>query len=584
MATFAIDLISGRVFLFVPEISGTGNTGTTSGATYPEVDVYSNLPSPASAYNGKTYLVQQSEGDYVLNRKEAGLYFSNGLTWYRLGDIPSFFDSDNFQIYDGSDPTKGFEFVTSGITGNTFRQLEIQDKDGTIALLTDVDGKVDESIFNFYTGVTAPNTYLSIVAFTGYSATTELRLTGIEDDINDLYIVKMDKLTGHTNQVGFFDINGQITGNTGMTYLKQFWGTDGGGTSYSGDTLVLDGMASGLSYISLSEANILTGATVGLLHRDEKSLNYHTHIPATVFQLGEELAVLGVNKTGQLIPDGTPIMYAGSVTGNRPHIQPASGDTEENAFLTVGFATSDIPDNEEGFVTMIGEVGKLTGLTGYANGDILYLAVSGGTTNIQPSYPDPIVRLGIVRNNGVDQGAIGVKVDYFYDPSAYVLITDFNAYTATTQQQIDGKQDRIIPLQLKDISGGTEVNTIAHTPITWTTTEFTGTSLNFTGGSRIYIQEDADYSISYVLNSENQTNTRKQIGSLIRLTGGTDITPMSSSSYSRNTTEDTFTNVMSPYKTTLSNGNYIELIAFRIGSSGSVLTVPDGTWIRIEKI
>jgi hypothetical protein len=343
MATFAIDLISGRVFLFVPDIGG-GSSGTTSGSTYPEVNTFSDLPSPAGAYNGETYLVRQSEGNYILNRKEAGLYFSNGITWYRLGDIPSFFQQDNFQVYN-SGGTSGIQFITSGITGSTFRNFTWQNKDGTVALLADIDGKVDESIFNFYTGTTAPNTYLTITGFTGYSATTELRLVGIENDIS---------------------------------------------------------------------------------------------------QLQSDVASLS------------------AITAN--------------------------------------------------------------------------------------------------------------------------KQDRIIPLQLKDISGETEVNTIAHTSIGWTTTEYTGTSLNFTGGSRIYIQEDGDYTISYVLNAENQTNTRKQIGSLIRRNGTTDITPMSSSSTSIDASNDTLTNVMSPYKVALLNGDYIELIAFRIGNAGSVLTEPDGTWIKIEKI
>ena len=582
MATFAIDLISGRVYLFVPDFGGGGSGGTT-GSTYNTVPLYSLLPS-AGSHNNEIYVVLNPEGAYVLNRKDAGMYYSDGISWRRLGDTPAYFNSDNFQIYDGTDTSKGFEFVTSGISTSNFRQLTIQDSSGTIAYLTDLDGKVDESIFNFYTGTTAPNTYVSIISFTGYTATTELRLVGIEDDISDLYIVKMDKLTGHTNQVGFFDVDGQITGNTGMTYLKQFWGTDDVGTSYSGDTLVLDGMISGLSYISLSESALLTGDTIGLLHRTDKSLNYHTHIPATVFQLGEELAVLGVNKTGVLIPDGTPIMYGGNVTGNRPHIQPASGDTEENAFLTIGFATSDIANNEEGFVTMAGEVGALTTVSSYANGAILYLAITGGTTDIQPIFPDPIVRLGIVRNNHATQGAIGVKVDYFYDPTAYVLITDFNAYTASTQIILDGKQEKLIPLQLKDISGGTEVNTIVHTPIGWTTEEYSGTSLNFTGGSRIYILEDTDFNISYNLNVENKSNTIKNIGTLIRKNGTTDITPLSSASYSRNSTNDSSTNTMSPYKVALLNGDYIELIGFRIGSSGSVLTVPDGSWIKIEKI
>jgi hypothetical protein len=341
--SLTVDLISGRVFLF-DCIGGGGGSGVTSGATYPTVATFSLLPAAAS-HNNEIYVVLGSEGSYILNRKEAGLYYSNGIIWRRLGDIPSFFLSDNFQIIDSTDNTKGIEFVTSGISTSTFRQFTWQDKDGTVALLTDIDGKVDESIFNFYTGTTAPATYLTISAFTGYSATTEVRLTNIENQITS--------------------INNQLVALSAIT---------------------------------------------------------------------------------------------------------------------------------------------------------------------------------------------------------------------------ETKQDKIISLQLKDISGGTEVNTIIHTPIGWTTVEYTGSSVNFTGGSRIYIQEDTDFTISYVLNSENQTNSRKQIGTLIRKNGSIDITPMSSSSYSRNISNDTLTNVMSPYKVALLNGDYIELIGFRIGNSGSVLTTPDGSWIKIEKI
>ena len=114
MATFAIDLISGSVHLFVPTIGG-GGSGSTSGSTYTEVDTVADLPA-AAVSSGQTYLVLESTGTYVVDRDEAGLYYSNGTIWYRLGNIPSFFDSDNFQIYDTTDNTKGVEFVTSGIT------------------------------------------------------------------------------------------------------------------------------------------------------------------------------------------------------------------------------------------------------------------------------------------------------------------------------------------------------------------------------------------------------------------------------------------------------------------------------------
>lgn len=342
MATFAIDLLSGNAFLFVPDLGSGGSTGTTSGSTYPEVNTYAQLPNP-SINNGKTYLVRESTGAYVLNRKEAGLYYSNNIVWRRLGDTPSFFDSNNFEIYDGTDNTKGVNFETSGITSSTTRTLTIQDSDGTIAYLTDLDSKVDLSAFQDYTGTTAPNTYLAISDFNTYSANTLTLIQG-----------KQDKLT-------------------------------------AGSGILID-----------------------------------------------------------------------------------SGNT------------------------------------------------------------------------------ISIKL-----PNT---------------------------LQLKDISGNTEVNTIAKTPIIWTTEEYTGTSLNFSGGSRIYIQETASYEISYLLNLENQSNSRKIIGSIIRKNGVNEITPLSSASYSRNTTNDTSTNSMPQYKVELVNGDYVELMGFRIGSSGSVFTVPDGSWIKIEKI
>lgn len=340
MATFAIDLISGNVFLFVPDFGGS--TGTTSGSTYPEVNTYAELPA-AAASNGEIYVVRTSTGTYVLNRNEAGLYYSNGIVWRRLGDIPSFFDSDNFEIYDGTDNTKSVNVQTSGITSGVTRTLTIQDADGTIAYLTDLNSKVDLSAFNDYTGTTAPITYLAISDFDTYSGATLSLIQGKQDT---------------------------LTAGDGIT--------------------------------------ITTGNTISV----------------------------------------------------------------------------DLPKK----------------------------------------------------------------------------------------------------LQLKDISGGTEVNTISQTPIVWTTEEYSGTSLNFSGGSRIYIQDTNTFNISYVLNVENQTNGRKNIGTVIRKNGNEDITPMSSASYNRNAANDASTNTIPSYNLDLVSGDYIELIAFRIGSSGSVFTIPNGSWIKVEKI
>jgi hypothetical protein len=363
MATFTIDLLTGNLYLFSGNFSGSGST-PTSGSTYPQVNLYSDLPS-AGSVAGQIYVVRTGSGAYVLNRKPSGFYFSTGAVWRFLGDTPDFFKSNNFQIYDSVDTTKGVMFTTSGISTNTFRKLKVQNSDGTIAYLTDLNTKLDTSAFNDYTGTTAPATYLTKTAFNTFTGTT-------------------------------------LPAN----------------------------------YYNKTQINSYTGQTLLLINGKQNTL----------------VAGTGISIVGNTI----------SVTGSTPT----------------------------------------------------------------------------------------------------------SSYSA---------------LQLIDTVGGVNVNVISATTITWTQ-EFTGTSLNFSGGSRIYIQSTDRYEISYALNTVNNTGSAKNIGSLIRKNGNTDITPMSSSSFSQNLTNDSATNIMPSYIVLLAAGSYIELKVFRIGNAGNVLTVQNGSWLKIRKI
>jgi hypothetical protein len=170
MSKFTIDLLSGDLYLFSGEFNGSG---TTSGTTYSAVNLYSDLPTPASA-SGQIYVVRSSTGIFLANRKSSGFYFSNGSSWSYLGETPNYFKSDNFQVYDSADNTKGLMFITSGITTDNFRNLTIQNSDGTIAYLTDVNLKLDTSLFNTYTGntVTELNSKLDTSLFNTYTGDT----------------------------------------------------------------------------------------------------------------------------------------------------------------------------------------------------------------------------------------------------------------------------------------------------------------------------------------------------------------------------------------------------------------------------
>jgi hypothetical protein len=377
MATFTVDLLTGNLYLFTGNFNGSGST-PTSGATYPVVTTYGGLP-PAASHSGEIYVVRQGTGTYVLNRKPSGFYMSISGTWRFLGDTPDFFKSDNFQIYDSADTSKGVMFVTSGISTTTFRKLAIQNSDGTIAYLTDLNTKLDKTAFNDFTGTTLPTTYLKKSTFATY--------------------------TGTTVPANYYN-KAQINYYTGTTVPA--------------------------NYYNKTQINAYTGATLILINGKQNILT-----------------------AGQGI----------SIVGN-------------------------------------------------------VISVTGNTTT----------------------------------------------------------------LQLLDTLGGQSVNNITAIGINWSSQVFSGTSLSFTGGSRIYVKATGTYDISYILNVNNDSGSAKNIGTVIRKNGNTDITPMSSASVNINAANDSSTNIMPDYLVSLVNGDYVELMAFRIGTAGAVYTIGNGSWIRAKKI
>ena len=191
----------------------------------------------------------------------------------------------------------------------------------------------------------------------------------------------------------------------------------------------------------------------------------------------------------------------------------------------------------------------------------------------------------------IESGATIINVNNdvvtIYSPSG----TSYNFYgSGGTIVTVDGNNVTIYSssltgetFQIKDISGNTEVNQISGSLIVWTTVDYNTPNVNYTGGSQIYITQNGTYGIGYSLNVINQTTQQKNIGTVIRKNGNTDITPTTSTSIMTNATNDSGTNLSAEYQIDLVAGDYIELVAFRIGSSGSALTVPNGSWLTISK-
>jgi len=113
--------------------------GSTSGESsgFEQVNSYSDLPA-AAAHTGEVYTVLSAEGLWLINRKEAGLYKSDGATWTRLGSWIDAFNDANLAVYNNDDNTKIAKFSAGSITTLTTRTYSLPNGDGTLALTTDI--------------------------------------------------------------------------------------------------------------------------------------------------------------------------------------------------------------------------------------------------------------------------------------------------------------------------------------------------------------------------------------------------------------------------------------------------------------
>ena len=155
-------------------------------------------------------------------------------------------------------------------------------------------------------------------------------------------------------------------------------------------------------------------------------------------QLGQEILARVVNKTGANLLESeykvvrVRIASEGGAQGQRLAVVLAQGNNDPDSVTTLGIVTENIADNQEGFITILGNVnninttGSLQGET-WVDGDVLYLSPTtpGALTKVKPTAPDHTVTIGYVVYAHANQGKIFVKVDngYELDELHNVLIT-----------------------------------------------------------------------------------------------------------------------------------------------------------------
>ena len=133
-------------------------------------------------------------------------------------------------------------------------------------------------------------------------------------------------------------------------------------------------------------------------------------INGVILQIGQEMFTHIKNQTGSTIDNGTVVRYSGSVgASGRMNGDLMIADGTYPAYHTIGVTTEDIPNGEDGFVTVFGVVGGIN-TTDYSAGDILYVSttVEGALTDTIPEAPDLKIPIAVVLNSS-NNGAIFVR-------------------------------------------------------------------------------------------------------------------------------------------------------------------------------
>lgn len=145
-------------------------------------------------------------------------------------------------------------------------------------------------------------------------------------------------------------------------------------------------------------------------------------------QIGQETVVRVVNKTNTNLLESeykvvrVRIASEGGAQGQRLAVVLAQGNNDPDSVTTLGIVTENINNNQEGFITVFGNVsginttGSLQGET-WADGDVLFLSPTtpGALTKVKPVAPNHTVVMGYVVYAHQNNGKIFVKVDNGYE-------------------------------------------------------------------------------------------------------------------------------------------------------------------------
>tara|TARA_S200002703_G_scaffold24300_2_gene21100 strand:+ start:7416 stop:11396 length:3981 start_codon:yes stop_codon:yes gene_type:complete len=418
--------ITGLTDTFINDFSISSNTftisqndGTTFVATADTIDLATELSAvtfdigtsgsiSATTFNGGTFngtFVGDGSGLTGITDNDTFVtgttFASNQITLTRNDNVDVFSLSGgsnvtlsetatNDILIDVSLPPSMNTFVTGGTYNESTDTITLTRND---AATVDITGVTD----TFTTGSTYDNG-TALATFTKNDGTTyTLDLSTI--DVNDTFV------TGFTyNNTNTFTIsrNDGVDLNTSINTMT--------GLTVNGDITVTG--TSNLNAVTATTIDFdlnYTGATAeGRLswNFEDATLDLGMGGGNVTQQIGQEIYYIVKNQSGATISNGRVVRNAGSFgASGRILGEYMIADGTYPFAKTLGIATEDILNGEDGLVTEFGVVrgidttGSLYGES-WSDGDVLYVSptIPGGLTSVEPSAPNQVLEMGVILN------------------------------------------------------------------------------------------------------------------------------------------------------------------------------------------
>lgn len=195
---------------------------------------------------------------------------------------------------------------------------------------------------------------------------------------------------------------------------NNIWISDG--STPGGIPLNVTGNIGNIDSIQFNTAAVFADDVPGRLHWNSNDDTLNLDMPGGVVQqIGQESFAYVRNRTGNLIPNGTAVRFAGAEQNGtaRLLVAPMQANGTFPTLYALGVATQDIADGEDGMVTVWGKVRDID-TSAFNVGDILYVSpdTPGAFTNVQPTAPDNVIPMAAVLRKDSELGEIQVRPNY----------------------------------------------------------------------------------------------------------------------------------------------------------------------------